>query len=89
MSDHVSVAVGHDESEQQGSFQNGTLQGIGDCIAVTVQTHLALPAELAERSQEEVAAYLQELLIAASNAVGNQLVFDVQLGASIAHESNG
>lgn len=82
MSDFVAVTVDCPEDCQRTSFENGTLQGIGPRHAVTIQTQLALPAEMENCSQAELATYLREVLTKASNATGNSLVFDVQLGQS-------
>ena len=84
--DNVRIEKDCCESDQLGSFQNGTLQGFGPHLAVTIQTHLGLPADMENCSQQEAVEYLQNLLSVASNAVGNTLVFDVQIGDNAAVE---
>ena len=84
--EYVRIETDCSEGDQCGSFQNGTLQGFGQRLAVTIQTHLAVPDEMEACSQQEAVEYLRNVLAAASAAVGNKLVFDVQIGVSVDYE---
>jgi len=76
------IAHGVDEESQLTSFENGTLQGIGSKVAVTIQTHVSLPSPVGQYTEAQAAASLQGVLSAAVRATGGQLAFDVQIGAS-------
>ena len=84
--DYVRIEVDCSEQDQLGSFQNGTLQGFGEHLAITIQTHITVPDGMEDCTQQEAANHLREILQAASSAVGHQLVFDVQIGVSAESE---
>ncbi|CAE6795061.1 hypothetical protein R70006_05033 [Paraburkholderia domus] len=80
--DELRIELGHTEESQQGAFQNGTLQPAGKRCAMTIQTFVDIPAELAAADEWKIAAYLKEVLQQASAATAGNLKFEVQIGAS-------
>lgn len=84
----VKIETGCDEETQLSSFQNGTLQNFGNCLAVTVQTKICVPDDLSVASEEQAQDFLRGKLEAASAATGNVLTFDVQIGSNGQHEGN-
>ncbi len=76
------------ESEQLSSFQNSTLQSLGQRHAISIQTLLTLPPALAEASQQVKAEYVQKLLESAATATGCALAFEAQIGLDSDHEED-
>ncbi len=77
----VNISLGVSEEEQEGSFQNATLQGAGDSLAFSIATRLKVPESVAAEGETAVAQYLQDALTLASRVVEG-LEFEVQIGAS-------
>lgn len=82
MSQKVSISSGVPESEQMGSFQNATLQGVGADMAVSISTRISVPESVVSLGESAVSAHIAKVLDAASRAVDGALEFEVQLGPS-------
>jgi hypothetical protein len=78
----VFIETGINESEQEGSFMNATLQGVGNHISMSIQTTLSVPAHIVEKGEAHVAAWVKMTLQKASNKALGQLRFHVQLGSA-------
>jgi hypothetical protein len=80
----VTVTTGTGEEAQLSSFQNATLQSAGPRFTMSIATSLTLPSHLANSSESEIAAYVQELLTRAAFAASasKQLQFEVHIGLS-------
>lgn len=83
----VEIATGIDESEQEGSFQNATLQGVVNLFAMSIAANLEVPDEVADNGQEAVGTYVREALSRAAREVPG-LSFTVQIGRSREQEEN-
>jgi hypothetical protein len=81
----VKMKTGVSEGAQLDSFQNGTLQGLGSKLTVTIQTFVDFPQGVALK-QKDAAEELRKLLDAANAATNGRLRFDVQLGPSESSE---
>lgn len=81
----VVVTAGVPESEQLGSFQNGTLQNFGPYFATTIQTFVKWPVG-STFTQQEAADYIAELLHTAHHRTGGRLTFELQLGLDVESE---
>jgi hypothetical protein len=79
---NVCVEAGIPEDDQQGSFQNATLQGAGDNLAFSIATHLDIPDEIAREGEGAVASYITEQMARVAAAGVPGLRFTVQIGAS-------
>jgi hypothetical protein len=62
------------EGEQMTCWQNGTLQSAGAALAVTIQTFVAVPAEVCARGEAAVVRFLLETLETAGPAATFALI---------------
>lgn len=78
----VRITSGIEEGDQLDTFQNATLFGVGDDLAVSIAARVAVPEDVAEGGEAAVVTYLNEALTAATTAVP-QLSFEVQVGPTM------
>jgi len=78
----VTVQTGINETDQEGSFQNATLQGIGDNLAASIETRITVPPRIIEQGEIATSMYIKGVLMAAQNAVDGNLAFNVRMGLS-------
>lgn len=72
------IETGIPEFDQEGSFMNATLQGVGN-LAFSIQTEFEVPEAIFVKGEAAVAGYLAAYLAVAEAAVPG-LRFTVQLG---------
>lgn len=82
---NVKVTGGICGDDQQGSFENATMQTAGDYLAFSVKTTLAVPDSVANESEKAAARYIESLLDRASSLVPG-LSFEVQIGPNEAEK---
>lgn len=83
----VGVIAGVDESTQETTFMNATLQGVGERHAMSIQTHLYIPDEVAVQGQQAIANYVDVRLDRAAQKVPG-LSFAAQIGLAREYEDN-
>lgn len=76
---NVTVTEGICGEDQQGSFENATLQNAGSYLSVSIATTLAVPDCVADGGEKAAARYIEDALTRASSQVPG-LKFDVQIG---------
>jgi hypothetical protein len=81
----VKVTGGICGDDQQGSFENATMQTAGDYLSFSVKTTLAVPDSVANESEKAAARYIESMLDRASSLVPG-LSFEVQIGPNEAEE---
>lgn len=77
----VKMEIDVSEQEQEGSFMNGTLQSVGNNLAMTIHTSLTVPGGIVIQGQKAVAAYVEKKLTVAAKQVPG-LTFEVEVGPS-------
>lgn len=75
----VKITGGICGDDQQGSFENATMQTAGDYLAFSIKTTLAVPDSVANQGEPVAARYIETVLERASGLVPG-LAFEVQLG---------
>ncbi len=75
----ITIESGVDEAEQISSFQNATLQSIGENLAVSIATFVEVPDDIAQ-DPARLETYLHGLLSASVHATQGQLNYEVQIG---------
>lgn len=78
----VTIEAGLNSEDQSRSFQNGTLQGVGGGVAITIQTHLEVPKDVSAKGEHEVANWLNTKLSAVVRDHA-EFSFEVQVGKDI------
>ena len=79
----VLLRTGQDEGTQISNFQNATFQFAGPLVALSIATSVKVPEEVANLGEAAVAAWVNTVLLAASNAVEPKaLTFEVHVGPS-------
>lgn len=61
----VTVTTGINEGDQEDSFQNATLQGLGDNLAVSIETRITVPPNIIEQGEAATSMYIEGVLMAA------------------------
>lgn len=77
----VRIDRGVPEEDQEGSFMNATLQGVGSSLAMSIATTLLVPDHIANDGEEAVAKFVNNALVFAGNT-SSRLRFHVQIGPS-------
>jgi hypothetical protein len=75
----ITMQTGISANEQESSYMNGTLQTVGDGLAMTIHTYLSVPKGVAAQGQQAVAAYVEAKLNAAHIACP-AFSFEVEIG---------
>lgn len=75
----VKVTGGICADDQQGSFENATMQYAGDYLSFSVKTNLEVPDGIANQGEKPAADYIESMLRRASSLVPG-LAFEVQIG---------
>ena len=73
------IRTGIDADTQESSYMNGTLQGVGNNIAMTIHTYMSVPDALAEQGEDAVAMWVDAKLRLAHKACP-ALTFEVEIG---------
>ena len=75
----LNIRTNVDCDEQESSFQNATLQTVGENIAVSIATYIDVPADIAD-DPVRVEMYIRGVLLTSIHATNKVLSYDVEMG---------